>query len=165
MSPLLLAQSRSELSKHAVLPSLQTGSGTEAGYSSFPRRSGGTGRRAGGHGGTHGSPMSPVLVAQKPEFRLDKSAVLPSLGGGYEARARLVLLPRRSGGTGRRAGLKIRWGSRPVWVRLPPSALTARRAVSPERLSSRSPIPDWVVQPTRRSAGNSGRSGPRLSLC
>src|SRR4029079_6705368 len=23
----------------------------------------------------------------------------------------------------RRAGLKIRWGSRPVWVRLPPSAL------------------------------------------
>ena len=33
---------------------------------------------------------------------------------------------RRSGGTGRRAGLKIRWGSRPVWVRLPPSAQAAR---------------------------------------
>ena len=29
---------------------------------------------------------------------------------------------RRSGGTGRRAGLKIRWGASPVWVRFPPSA-------------------------------------------
>src|SRR6266566_8943156 len=37
-------------------------------------------------------------------------------------RSGLLLVPRRSGGTGRRAGLKIRWGSRPVWVRLPPSA-------------------------------------------
>ena len=35
----------------------------------------------------------------------------------------------RSGGTGRRAGLKIQWGSSPVWVRLPPSA-SVRRARS-----------------------------------
>src|SRR6058998_3681058 len=28
----------------------------------------------------------------------------------------------RSGGIGRRAGLKIRWGASPVWVRFPPSA-------------------------------------------
>ena len=33
----------------------------------------------------------------------------------------------RSGGTGRRAGLKIRWGASPVWVRFPPSALIRRR--------------------------------------
>ena len=34
----------------------------------------------------------------------------------------------RSGGTGRRAGLKIRWGASSVWVRLPPSAHTESEA-------------------------------------
>src|SRR6185503_13943070 len=67
-------------------------------------------------------------------LRLGKSAVLPSLRGGREARARLILMPRRSGGTLRRAGLKIRWGSRPVWVRLPPSALAL---LDSQRLAAR----------------------------
>src|SRR5439155_8721978 len=39
-------------------------------------------------------------------------------------RGRATLPLRRSGGIGRRAGLKIRWAARPVWVRFPPSALT-----------------------------------------
>jgi hypothetical protein len=36
--------------------------------------------------------------------------------------------PGRSGETGRRAGLKIPWGSLPVWVRFPPPAPIAAQA-------------------------------------
>ena len=42
--------------------------------------------------------------------------------------------PCRSGGTGRRAGLKIRFASRRVWVRFPPPAPTSWR-LSPRRSS------------------------------
>src|SRR5438093_812631 len=56
-----------------------------------------------------------MLLASFPDFF---EVRLPNRSG-------LLLVARRSGGTGRRAGLKIRWGSRPVWVRLPPSALRA----------------------------------------
>src|SRR5262245_53780039 len=64
----------------------------------------------------------------------------------------------RSGETGRRAGLKIRWGSLPVWVRFPPPApsfsstdrdtLELRRAL--KRPTRRTRLPLSV---TARSSG------------
>ena len=43
----------------------------------------------------------------------------PARRGGRKAGH---LAPSRCGGTGRRDGFKIRWGSHPVWVRIPPPA-------------------------------------------
>src|SRR5207247_8276955 len=60
-----------------------------------------------------------------------------------------------SGGTGRRAGLKIRWGASPVWVRLPPSALGLVESC------------DEVMAPLPRLVGSrleSHRSGLGLQL-
>ena len=73
-------------------------------------------------------PPSRLLLGGSTAVARGRPARGPSIEGnprafnsqspGYDARSG------RSGGTGRRAGLKIRWGASSVWVRLPPSAHT-----------------------------------------
>src|SRR5439155_4068573 len=60
------------------------------------------------HGGTHGSPVCPLLVAPSgSEARQERGLAEPAKF--LRVADGLLLSPRRSGGTGRRAGLKIQW--------------------------------------------------------
>src|SRR5205085_12659631 len=81
-------------------------------------RSGGTGRRAGGRGGTHGSPANPLPQGVSPPTPLSGAGQTPPPPRGYAGRT-------RSAGTGRRAGPKTPWPSGRVGP-IPPFALAAR---------------------------------------
>ena len=80
-------------------------------------------------------------------------------------RSRYVLNASRSGGTGRRAGLKIRWRVRPVWVRFPPSAprrMLRREGRNPHR---RRRLPRAERGHPGRRAAVVRRAGTRSSAC
>src|SRR5215216_122488 len=81
-------------------------------------RSGGIGRRAGEHGRTHVSPVSPLLLRSDPSTQPCLRPAKPASGGGPSTMLNAAEVAELADAPDSKSG-----SLRGVWVRFPPSAL------------------------------------------